>query len=241
MKTNILLVEDSLVQRIAIIELLQEHGYEVEAAEDGVEALRLLESSRRVPDLVITDIGMPNMNGINLCRRIKRNPSMRHLPVIVLTNLEDERNHRQAVEAGSDEFLVKPIGPAELLLRVEWVLSLARRGARDELRRHKELFEAIPDAVLVADKRGHYIEANTAAFDLLGYSRAELLKLDAKTLSLQPDAWTDNHRWVGVVGAWRGRDRMRRKDGVAVSVDAHVRSALLDGQPVYVSVLRKAV
>lgn len=238
MKANVLLAEDSPVQRLALAELLKGKGYEVQTAEDGAEALQLLESSRRLPDVLVTDIGMPRMNGISLCREVKKKASTRHLPVIVLTSLEDERNHRQAVDAGSDEFLTKPVAPDEFLLRLEWVLSVARRGAQDELNRQRELFEAIGDAVTVADRTGRFIDANIAASDLLGYSHEELLRLDSKTLSLRPDSWAQCQARLQAAGAWRGRDRLRRKTGVAVEVEAHVKAASLAGQPVYVAVLR---
>jgi PAS domain S-box-containing protein len=238
MKASVLLAEDSPVQRLALAELLKGNGYDVRTAEDGEEALQLLGSSRRLPDVLVTDIGMPRMNGISLCRQVKSNASTRHLPVIVLTSLEDERNHRQAVDAGSDEFLTKPVAPNEFLLRLEWVLSVARRGAQDELNRQRELFDAIGDAVLVMDLAGRFIDANVAAGELLGCSHEELLRLDGNTLSLRPDSWAQCQARLQAAGAWRGRDRLRRKSGIAVEVEAHVKAASLTGQPVYVAVLR---
>ena len=239
MKATVLLAEDSTVQRLALSDLLKNHGYDVQPAQDGAEALRLLESSKSLPDVLITDIGMPRVNGISLCRQVKANVNTRHLPVVVLTSLEDERNHRHAMEAGSDEFLTKPIVPKELLLRLERVLTAARQETRDELKHQRDLFESIGDAVTVTDRKGRYLDANVAASELLGYPRAELLKLDAKTLSLQTATWLECNRCLASRGVWRGRERLRRKGGGAVAVESHVRAASLDGQLVYVAVLRQ--
>jgi PAS domain S-box-containing protein len=241
-RLSVLLAEDSSVQRLAITELLEAHGYAVRGAADGVEALRALQLGKALPDAVIADIGMPNMNGINLCRHIKRDDKTSRLPVIVLTSLEGERNQHQAIEAGADEFLLKPVHANELLLRLESVLSRAERGSSDELRRQRELFEAIADAVVVTNDSGHYLEANSAALQMLGYSRSELMKLDSRTLSLQTNgAWLESHRQLRSAGTWRGQDRMRSKDGRTIAVEAHARRASLGGQRVFVAVLRKVI
>lgn len=103
----ILVVEDSTVERLAIAALLEKNDFGVEVASNGVEALRVLESLPNMADLVVTDIGMPRMNGINLCRDIKKNAMMKHMPVIMLSGFDDERNYRNAVHAGAADFVTK--------------------------------------------------------------------------------------------------------------------------------------
>ena len=240
---SILLVEDSMVQRLAIAALLEKHAYQVEVAADGAEALRILEGSRAKADLVITDVGMPRMNGINLCRNIKQNPMTKHLPVIMLTSFDDERNHRTAVEVGASEFVTKPVSEQELIFRVEATLaSGADATAKAKPSWHQEVFEAIADAVLVTDGRDRYLEVNKAACELLGYTREELLQLDARTLTLQPATWLETLRLkVKATGEWRGRVQMLHKNGQPVLVEAHMSFTAVEADLVYVSVLRKVI
>ena len=240
---SILLVEDSMVQRLAIAALLEKHSYGVEVAADGAEALRILEASRNLADLVITDVGMPRMNGINLCRAIKQNPMTKHVPVIMLTSFDDERNHRTAVEVGAAEFVTKPVSEQELIFRVESTLASASDVATQAKPTwHQELFDAMADAVLVSDSRDRYLDANPAAAALLGYSREDLLRLDAKELTLQAPTWLDTVRLrVKDAGAWRGRLQMLHKSGQPVLVDTHMSFTAVDGDLVFVSVMRKVV
>jgi PAS domain S-box-containing protein len=238
---NVLLVEDTMVQRLAIAALLEKHGYKVEAAADGHEAMHLLESRRNPADLVITDIGMPRMNGINLCRNIKRNPKTKHLPVIMLTGFDDERNHRSAVDAGAADFVTKPVTERELIYRLEFVLSSSTREAQSQQVWHSVMFEALPDAILVSDGNDQYIDANPAACAMLGYTRDELLRLDGRAVAAQSANWLETRRLrLNEAGTWRGRSQVRHKRGVLFWVDANMALTSFQGEPVYLAVLRPA-
>ena len=92
---------------------LEKENYEVIEAADGVQALDSLRT--REPDLIITDINMPRLNGIQLIERIKQNPRLRYLPIIVLTT-ESQRNLKdQAKAAGATGWIVKPFKPEQLV------------------------------------------------------------------------------------------------------------------------------
>ena len=118
---DILIVEDSPTQALKLRHVLEKHGHRVTAASDGRKALAALAAS--VPTLVITDINMPEMNGYELCQRIKDDPKLKELPVILLTSLSDPKDILCGLECGADNFIVKPYEEEFLLSRVHHVLA----------------------------------------------------------------------------------------------------------------------
>ncbi len=118
---SILIVEDSPVQAMKLKHVLDRHGYAVAAARNGQEALTALE--QHLPTLVITDINMPEMNGYELCRRIKDDPLRKDIPVILLTGLSDPQDILGGLECGADNFIVKPYDEEFLLSRIHYVLA----------------------------------------------------------------------------------------------------------------------
>lgn len=117
-QAKILVVEDTKFFRAYLNDLLAKAGFQVILAQDGVEALEYL--SRESPDLVITDVLMPRMNGFELCRRIKDRPETASLPVIMMTQVYTRPHHqREALGVhGADEYIVKPFQPDDLLARI---------------------------------------------------------------------------------------------------------------------------
>lgn len=113
---KILLAEDDDPTRKFMTSMLRSMDYEVHAAVDGVEALEMLED--QAFDLVVSDIMMPRMDGFDLCRKIKENPSYSLLPVILCTALNSDSDRLQGLEAGADDFLTKPVDDAELRVRI---------------------------------------------------------------------------------------------------------------------------
>jgi PAS domain S-box-containing protein len=119
---NILIVEDSEDARLLLEDQLRVHGYEVESAVNGVEALS--KAHEFAPDLIVSDILMPEMDGFELCRRVKRDPSLKSLPFIfysaTYTGSEDKRF---ALSLGASRFIIKPQDPARFVQIIEEVLS----------------------------------------------------------------------------------------------------------------------
>ncbi len=112
-KKRILVVDDEPQITRVLRTALTGSGYEVRTADDGLSGLR---SAREwQPDLVLTDISMPNMNGIELCRQLRAEST---LPVIVLSVKGEEKTKVEALDAGADDYVTKPIGMDELLARV---------------------------------------------------------------------------------------------------------------------------
>lgn len=109
----VLVVEDSDAIRAAFTILLEESGYAVAAAATGAEAVRLAEG--RAPDLVLLDLGLPDISGLDVLRRIKANPATAHLPVVALTGRDDEADRGALLAAGCAAYLVKPVDTQQLI------------------------------------------------------------------------------------------------------------------------------
>ena len=114
MSSKILVVEDSLTTRAMIISAIEEvaGGLEIFESKNGFEALKLL--PHHSFDLIITDINMPDINGLELVSFVKRNQAYRHIPLIIITTEGSERDREKGLSLGANEYLVKPFNPEML-------------------------------------------------------------------------------------------------------------------------------
>jgi two-component system chemotaxis response regulator CheY len=118
---RILAVDDSPSMRQMVSIALAGAGYEVEQACDGVEALAIAQKSRF--DLVITDVNMPNMDGITLVKELRGKPNYKFVPLLVLTTEATPERKQQGKQAGATGWLVKPFNPERLLATIAKVLA----------------------------------------------------------------------------------------------------------------------
>jgi chemotaxis protein histidine kinase CheA/ActR/RegA family two-component response regulator len=121
--TNILVVDDSLSVRQALTQLLEDDGYQVATAKDGVEALEYFD--KQSPAAMLVDLEMPRMNGLELTQRLRGNAATRHLPVIMVTSRTSDKHRNQAQLAGVDLYLTKPYREGDLLARLRSMLHKA--------------------------------------------------------------------------------------------------------------------
>ena len=124
MPSRVLIVEDEPDIRELVVHHLKREGYKVSAASSGEEALRQVQAAP--PDLVILDLMMPAMDGLEVCRRLRQDPSTVSLPIVMLTAKGDEVDRVLGLEIGADDYIVKPFSPKELLARVRAVLRRSR-------------------------------------------------------------------------------------------------------------------
>lgn len=117
---NILIVEDSPTQLEHLQYILEQNGYSVTAALNGGAAREILKDQK--PDLIISDIIMPELDGYGLCEHVKHSPELRHIPVMLLTNLSDPKDVIKGLQAGADNFLTKPYNEQFLLSRIRYIL-----------------------------------------------------------------------------------------------------------------------
>lgn len=116
MSKRILVVEDQEDNRKIVRDLVTTSGYELVEATTGEEGLELAESER--PDLILMDIQLPGLDGYEVTRRIKANPGLRHIPIIVVTSYALSGDDKKAFAAGCDGYVTKPFSPRLLLAKI---------------------------------------------------------------------------------------------------------------------------
>jgi two-component system chemotaxis response regulator CheY len=120
MSKIILAVDDSASMRKMVLFTLHSAGYEVTQACDGVEALEMARSS--IVDLVLTDVHMPNMDGITLVRELRALPNYKFVPMLILTTESSQEKKMDGKRAGATGWIVKPFNPAQLIATVARVI-----------------------------------------------------------------------------------------------------------------------
>ena len=126
MATDVLVVEDEPDIRSLIVHHLEREGFRCRTAGSGGEAMARVRSSP--PDLIVLDLMLPGMDGLEVCRRLRGDSATAGLPIIMLTAKADEIDRIVGLELGADDYLAKPFSPKELVARVRAVLRRARPG-----------------------------------------------------------------------------------------------------------------
>lgn len=155
LQPNVLIVEDEppLVELLSYN--LEKAGFQTNIARDGEEAMLAVEE--RKPDIILLDWMLPYVSGIEICRRIRRNPETRDLPIIILTARGEEDDRIRGLEAGADDYVVKPFSPSELVARVRAVLRRTR-PAFDK--------DSLTYGDITMDLTTHRVSRNDAPVDL---------------------------------------------------------------------------
>jgi DNA-binding response OmpR family regulator len=130
-KRLIVLADDSPMIHRHTVPILEDDGYEVRSAYDGLEALVLVRAHQ--PDLVITDVEMPKLDGYGVCKELKSDPATAHLPVLICSSLGEAQDLERGFDAGADDYLVKPVIPEELSTRVRALVQGTMPGARERV------------------------------------------------------------------------------------------------------------
>lgn len=128
-KKTVLVVDDEFSIR-ELVELSLEPDFEVVKAENGEEALVL---AKRIPDLIILDIMMPKVDGFEVCRKLKKDPETKGIPIIMLTAKHTVDDLKKAISNNVDEFITKPFEPDILKKRVEFYTDEEKRSSRGKL------------------------------------------------------------------------------------------------------------
>ena len=171
MSAAVLIVEDEARSRRLLRDLLDAQDYRVREATDGEEALQAL--ARDPPDVVLLDVMLPKLDGFAVCRRLRDDARFGHIPVLMVTALNDRADRLKGIEAGATDFISKPVDTDELLLRVR--NAVRTRQLHDErlalLRRRETLFNMI-----VHDLRNPLLAITLCARGLLSRSRSEAVR-----------------------------------------------------------------
>jgi signal transduction histidine kinase len=180
-KVDILIVEDNRIQSIQLKHLLEKNQYSVIAAENGRQALTLLE--KYDPKIIISDIQMPVMDGYELCRKVKAQHRKVHIPVILLTSLADPEDVIEGLECGADNFITKPYTEEYLLSHVEQIIA------------NRQIFQTNRESVgieIVFGGKTRIITANQSqlltmlisTYDAAVVKNQELIKIQDKLLMM---------------------------------------------------------
>jgi two-component system phosphate regulon response regulator PhoB len=137
MKPLVLIVEDEPALITLLRYNLEREGFRVGEASDGEEALVLIEEE--TPDIILLDWMLPLMSGIEVCRRIRRLPATRDVPIIMLTAKGEEGDKVRGLDAGADDYVTKPFSPAELIARMRAVLRRAQPAMSSEMLEYEDL------------------------------------------------------------------------------------------------------
>src|ERR1017187_1770508 len=259
---SILIVDDESQNRRLLEVLLGPEGYLTRTAAGVQEALASI--AQDPPDLILLDYLMPVVDGRQVASKVKANPATRNIPIIMLTALDHREARLTALGAGVEDFLTKPVDRAELWLRVRNLLRLKELGdlvenhratletvvqartadlqARTaDLLRFRSAMDATDDAIFLVNRNTmRFIEVNTTASQMLGYSREELLQLGPMDLASTPrghlEALFDNI--IASEGRTETTETAYRKDGSAFPVEVHRHAQSSGSDWIIVGVMR---
>ena len=174
--TTVLVVEDEETVQETLAYNLEQEGYSVLTAGDGEEALRLIRS--KTPDLVVLDIMLPRLDGLAVCRLVRKDPEVAHTPIIMLTARGTQGDKMVGLDSGADDYITKPFGLGEFLARVRAVLRRTPSRFRTE-----QMLEAGNLRVDITARRAYKddeeLQLSHKEFDLL----AELMRNEGAVLS----------------------------------------------------------
>jgi len=129
MARKLLLADDSITIQKVVELVLAEEDFEIKAVSNGEDAINILESFR--PEIVLADIEMPKINGYQLCDRIKKNPAMSHVPVILLAGAFEPIDEELARKVGADDSVIKPFESQELISKINAAFTMSSAGAEE--------------------------------------------------------------------------------------------------------------
>ncbi|MEV0405407.1 response regulator transcription factor [Actinoallomurus sp. NPDC050550] len=213
---QLLLIEDDASVRSALVRALSEHGHAVTSAPNAVDGLRQAIGDR--PDLVVLDLGLPDLDGCEVLRMLR---AVSSVPVIVATARDDEREMVRVLDAGADDYVVKPFGAGQLDARIRAVLRRGEEGTPADasvrvggLRMNPRAREATLD--------GRVLELSPKEFDLLHYLAARAGQVVSKR-ELLTEVWQvpfgGADKTIDVHVAW-----LRRKLGETATSPRYLRS-----------------
>ena len=231
---SVLIVNDTPEQLSLMDKLLRKAGYSVLTAEDGLEAFKVAKSRR--PDMVISDVSMPEVNGIQFCRLIRQDVELRSIPILLVTaHRKDTASVVEGLASGADDYLELPFDATRLVAKVSRLMERAKLEAelRDSEERYRLLFESTPQPIWVYDEETlRFLAVNEAAVQTYGYSRAEFLSMtiselrspeEVPALLIKVAAGSDD---PVISSPWRHK----RKDGSSIYVELTSHGLVFSGR-----------
>ena len=249
-KGDILIVDDQSNNLKILTSILERHGYEARPALSGQLALKAVRKS--LPDIILLDILMPDMDGFEVCKQLKADERTRDIPIIFISALEDISNKLKAFAAGGVDYITKPFQEEEVLIRAETHLKLRRmelsliekntrlqkeiserkkieKALRESEEKYSKLFYSNPLWLAVsALDDGHYIEVNAAFTEITGYERDEAIGRTSKDLGL----WPDSEERVRLVKLAQEQGGFQKQEVTFIKKNGELMSALWSAETI---------
>jgi diguanylate cyclase (GGDEF)-like protein len=214
---RLLIVDDEDQIRGVVADFLADEGFLVTQASSGREGLELL--SRSTPDLILLDVGLPDMSGYDVCKKIREQPATRHTPVIMFTAHTLDKDEVTGFDAGADDYIPKPFKPARLLARITAAIGRTVReldaNALTHLPGNRAIIDEIQKRILAGGAFSvlYFDLNNFKAFnDRYGFIRGDqAIKLTAEILQRQATSFKEASTFTGHIGG----------DDFVIIVDAH--------------------
>ncbi|MBF0165592.1 MAG: EAL domain-containing protein [Magnetococcales bacterium] len=221
-------VDDDPVTRIMLCRFLERLGYLAHGFGNGALATEAMEQG--LPDVVLMDAKMPVMDGFEACRRLKERPDARHIPVLMITGLNDDDSVDRAFEAGAADFITKPIHWAILRNRVHYLLDTIEAGHKLSLA--ARVFDNTSEGIVVTDPHAVIQSVNPGFTRITGYTSQEavghdmsLLKSGRHSREFYDRLWSE----LTSKGQWQGEFYNRRKDGTIYPQWANISAVFAPG------------
>jgi class 3 adenylate cyclase len=173
----VLVVDDEEQNRTLLRDPLEARGYEIEEAENGVQALQKI--AARPPDVILLDLMMPKMDGFEVCRRLRKDAKTAHIPILMITALSERKERLMGIESGANDFLNKPVDIQDVTLRVR--NAVHSKHLHDQLQAEQEkserlLLNILPKPIAERMKKGEtnvadsYPDVTVLVADLVGFT-----------------------------------------------------------------------
>ncbi len=254
--TTILVVDDEIQDRKLLEAQLRPEGYLTLGAASGKEALDRV--AQQAPDLILLDVMMSDMDGYTVAGILKHDPATSNIPIILLTASIDGEARLAGLAAGAEDFVTKPVDRVELSLRVRNLLRLKALGdlvkergslletqvqaGTIELQGMRTAMDATADAIVLVNRSTmQIVEVNRTASDMLGYSRAELLRMNRAQLGVETQAALEglyDRIIAGDPPKAASETEVRRKDGSLLAVEMHGYAQRSGSDWIIIAVLR---
>jgi PAS domain S-box-containing protein len=238
-RPRIIIADDNADMRHYLAHLLSER-YNVEMVPDGRAALAAARGRR--PDLILSDVMMPHLDGFGLVRELRADTELKTIPIILLSARAGEESRVEGLGRGADDYLIKPFSARELVARVSAHLEMARmrKEAAEQIRKSEERFRVLvehaPVGISETDLEGRFMSVNPRLCEITGYSCGELLRMKFQDITHPDDVKTDEGLYqrtkAGEIPFFTMEKRYIHKDGHVIWV--HLTGAVVreeKGQP----------
>lgn len=209
----LILLVDDVPENIQILAAALRGQYRIKTATDGEKALKLV-TQGECPHLILLDVMMPGISGIDVLRKLREMQETRDIPVIFVSADVSEQTQLEGLSLGADDYLIKPVNTKLLMVRVRNLLE--RKHAELQLRLSAHVFSHSSEAIMINDKANCIVDVNQSFTELTGYSLEEVKGKNPKMLSSgQTGRETYLDMWQSITekGCWQGELWDRKKDG----------------------------